>query len=193
MKINNIIKICTKSGILAVYDGKGGEQWISDSKGLYLISNLPSFTPEELATLYGISEKQFNKMSVRTEPALPAFIDFSDHSEHEEQIDSYRIYFIDSGKIIEPYKTSHGVLFLNTVYLSPFADMDIELYLRTTVTGQPFFCVKQGLNLFAVISPEKMLTEDFIVKFEDFAFNCKDTFCDISHLTKEDEDAQQKF
>ena len=70
-----------------------------------------------------------------------------------------------NGIELEPLKTSQGIMYINTRYLEPFADIETgyEIYERTRTDGMLYFAIKSGLILRGVVLPsfgdEKFIKE----------------------------------
>ena len=76
---------------------------------------------------------------------------------------------------MRPYKTEAGVLCLVGSYLEPLRDeMEArEVYLRYTKDGKPYFAVKVGMLLYAIVMPAKGISFEFVEKLGEMYEMCK--------------------
>ena len=76
---------------------------------------------------------------------------------------------------MRPYKTEAGVICLVGSYLEPLRDeMEArEVYLRYTKDGKPYFAVKVGMLLYAIVMPAKGISFEFVDKLGEMYEMCK--------------------
>lgn len=173
MEIKKIINLCKKSGQLGIYENEG-KQWITDGYALYPLFNMPLFTEETICAAYDISAKKAEKMHITFNLTLPAMFDYSDDIEKETECKRGSPLF--NGLV--PITTSHGIEFLQSKYLTPFADADdnmLFIYERTATTGRNYFVVKDGLMLVGIILPYDCINEDFVNNIKDLYQQCEIT------------------
>ena len=83
----------------------------------------------------------------------------------ENLLERSKISICLNGIELEPLKTSQGIMYINTRYLEPFADIETgyEIYERTRTDGMLYFAIKSGLILCGVVLPsfgdEKLIKE----------------------------------
>lgn len=83
----------------------------------------------------------------------------------ENLLERSKITICLNGIELEPLKTSQGIMYINTRYLEPFADIETgyEIYERTRKDGMVYFAIKSGLILCGIVCPifgdEKFIKE----------------------------------
>lgn len=83
----------------------------------------------------------------------------------ENLLERSKISICLNGIELEPLKTSQGIMYINTRYLEPFADIETgyEIYERTRKDGMVYFAIKSGLILCGIVLPsfgdEKFIKE----------------------------------
>ena len=173
MKVKKIVDICKKTGILYLYIAEG-MQYISDSKAIYPLYDMPDFSTDTLCKAYDIDDKKAEKMLISTCFGLPEGVCLKDVIDAEEMPEGTKVRLNIHGMELLPLITSHGVEFVNTKYLSPLGNNDeIEFYERTTTKGETYFAVKRGLILLCAITPEKIVTEDFTEELKTLTRMCE--------------------
>lgn len=159
MKIKSIAAICKKNKNIAIFerysnDGDILTQYIGDGSAVYPVVGLPQLDKESLLTIFDVPEKDRDNYFVKTLGA-PAGISFEDTDETERHVEREGISIIYSGRTLKPIRTTRGLVFIESRYLSPVADvLDVlELYERRTAEGTPYIVAKAGFLLQAVIMP----------------------------------------
>lgn len=92
-------------------------------------------------------------------------IDVEDCSADETPAEMWDISIIYDGKVMLPISTAEGLMFIDRVYLNPFADMPNEtmaLALRKDIKGTPYFAVKFGMITYSFICAYEIVDEDFV-------------------------------
>ena len=192
MKIKKLIDICKKTGNIFLYD-TGESRWISDGHAIYDITELPAFDETTLCNTFDINEKQAAKINFRNETALPKNICFDDVCESEVVAERGPMWLSHAGTGNIPFKTSQGVVFIESKYLLPLSDVSapmLELYERTTENGNIYFAVKTGLILLAVITPFDVVTAEFVDKLRDLTKLCEVALSNKSTAKTENNDSQ---
>lgn len=97
-------------------------------------------------TIFDVPEKDRDNYFVKT-LGVPAGISFEDTDETERHVEREGISIIYSGRTLKPIRTTRGLVFIESRYLSPVADvLDVlELYERRTAEG-----VREGTRLDAM-------------------------------------------
>lgn len=162
MKIKSIAAICKKNKNIAIFerysdDGDILTQYIGDGSAVYPVVGLPQLDKESLLTIFDVPEKDRDNYFVKT-LGVPAGISFEDTDETERHVEREGISIIYSGRTLKPIRTTRGLVFIESRYLSPVADvLDVlELYERRTAEGAPYIVAKAGFLLQAVIIPHQI-------------------------------------
>lgn len=165
MKIKSIAAICKKNKNIAIFerysdDGDILTQYIGDGSAVYPVVGLPQLDKESLLTIFDVPEKDRDNYFVKT-LGVPAGISFEDTDETERHVEREGISIIYSGRTLKPIRTTRGLVFIESRYLSPVADvLDVlELYERRTAEGTPYIVAKAGFLLQAVIMPYDVINQ----------------------------------
>lgn len=175
MKIKKIIDICKKSGRCYIFSGEN-TQWLSDGAAFYPLYNVPIFDEETLCRTFDITEKQQQKIMFKQEYRLPSPYCFDDFLRSEVMCDLSPVIIGGGTNGIIACKTSQGVMFLDKKYLAPLedtADGMLEIYERTTETGQTYFVAKSGFMLLALIMPYDAIDEMFVKQLKALCDQCE--------------------
>ena len=130
MKIKSIAQICKKSKtVFLLEDYENGNQWIGDGQAFYPVTGLPQLDEESIFTIFDIPEKQQDKWSFNN-TAMPGHISFEDTDPGEAHIDKYGLQVVYHGRQLKSCLTRHGIEFIDSLYLSPLANVmeTVELY-----------------------------------------------------------------
>lgn len=173
MKIKSIAAICKKNKNIAIFerysdDGDILTQYIGDGSAVYPVVGLPQLDKESLLTIFDVPEKDRDNYFVKT-LGVPAGISFEDTDETERHVEREGISIIYSGRTLKPIRTTRGLVFIESRYLSPVADvLDVlELYERRTAEGTPYIVAKAGFLLQAVIMPYDVINQQFVESLQD--------------------------
>jgi hypothetical protein len=178
MKIKTIAAICKKSECLYLYDKTGSNgyvsQWVGDGMAIYPIVNIPYMETDNVCTIFEFTEKQLEKFLIR-HTEVPEGICIDDTDRTEINLSNENLSIAYAGRILKPLQTSKGLVFIDSKYLSPLADIwnIMELYERTTQSGQTYIAAKAGFILYAVIMPYNALNETFVTQVEKLARQCR--------------------
>ncbi|MEG1550639.1 MAG: hypothetical protein RR355_00030 [Oscillospiraceae bacterium] len=161
MKINAIAGICKKSGTILRVEKKDGT-WIGNGQALYFVPDLKNLDTNGIFTVFGINEKQREKIIFKNITTKIDLSDFADESV-EEKIDEINIGINTNGKNLKVIKTDLNINFINSKYLSPVSDIieTMELKLRTMPDETQYIVVKNGMMIEAVIMPYNCINEKF--------------------------------
>lgn len=153
MKIKKAISICEGSGQLYLYDTETGDQWVSNGPAAYRMEGSPQLTVEQLCNLYDITGKKLEKVFVKQEPA-PESICWEDACYEFDAVGANMILTID-GHEIQPIFLKEGIIGLDTQYLGPITAKEQfrRIVVRYRSSGIPYFAIKDGLIVQAIIFP----------------------------------------
>ena len=178
MKIKSIAAICKKNKNIAIFerysdDGDTLTQYIGDGSAVYPVIGLPPLDAESLLTIFDVPEKDRDNYFVKT-LGVPAGISFEDIDETERHVEREGISIIYSGRTLKPIRTTRGLVFIESRYLSPVADvLDVlELYERRTAEGAPCIVAKAGFLLQAVIMPCDVISAQFVQRLQELTRQC---------------------
>ena len=169
MKIEKIINLCKRCGHIRILKNEG-VQWITDGAAVYPLFGCPEFDETSFCSAYDISDE---KTQITFEK-LPRCFDFGDNIEKETECERGSAIF---GALV-PITTSHGIEFIKSKYLAPFADSDdnmLRIYERTNAAGMTYFAIKDGLMLVGLIMPYDCIDENFVKRLKDLAEQCEIT------------------
>jgi len=178
MKIKNIAAICKKRKRVKLFkkynsDGDLLAQYISDGAAAYPVCGLPELDEEGVLTIFDVPEIDREKWYVECDP-IPDGINLTDTDENESPVKNSNFSIVFDGKILKPISTRRGMIFIDSRYLSPLADvLDVlELYERATPSGTPYIAAKAGLLLQAAIMPRNVINADFVEQLQELARQC---------------------
>lgn len=196
MKIKSIAAICKKNKNIAIFerysdDGDILTQYIGDGSAVYPVVGLPQLDKESLLTIFDVPEKDRDNYFVKT-LGVPAGISFEDTDETERHVEREGISIIYSGRTLKPIRTTHGLVFIESRYLSPVADvLDVlELYERRTAEGAPYIVAKAGFLLQAVIMPYDVINQQFVESLQDLTRECEFS---LSEKERREREARDRF
>lgn len=172
MKIKKIINLCKNAHSLSLFaDDERNMQWISDGVGFYPLQCCPVFDEDSFCYTYDITDTQRDKIIFRINEPLPKQYDFSDFDEFETEIIKMPLSVSYSSYSVIAFKTEHGIEFINSAHLLPFADYDskeLRFTLRINKAGQAYFAVKNGFMLIGIIQTINMIDRSFIKELNAF-------------------------
>ena len=193
MKIKSIAAICKKNKNIAIFerysdDGDILTQYIGDGSAVYPV---PQLDKESLLTIFDVPEKDRDNYFVKT-LGVPAGISFEDTDETERHVEREGISIIYSGRTLKPIRTTRGLVFIESRYLSPVADvLDVlELYERRTAEGTPYIVAKAGFLLQAVIMPYDVINQQFVESLQDLTRECEFS---LSEKERREREARDRF
>lgn len=174
MKIKKIVDICRHEGVARISKGSNGTQWLSCGYACYPLYEIPELSEEEFFTIFDFSPKQReDTLFERTE--FPMYLSTRDFYEDEELCERLSPNIPFGSKLLIPFSTLSGIKFLDSEYLAPLADeiKNIEVYERTPKNGEPYFAVKVGMSLRALIMPFNAVNKPFVDNIEKIYFLCQ--------------------
>ncbi|MEI3580631.1 MAG: hypothetical protein V8Q30_11980 [Acutalibacteraceae bacterium] len=196
MKIKSIAAICKKNKNIAIFerysdDGDILTQYIGDGSAVYPVVGLPQLDKESLLTIFDVPEKDRDNYFVKA-LGVPAGISFEDTDETERHVEREGISIIYSGRTLKPIRTTRGLVFIESRYLSPVADvLDVlELYERRTAEGTPYIVAKAGFLLQAVIMPYDVINQQFVESLQDLTRECEFS---LSEKERREREARDRF
>lgn len=179
MKIKSIAAICKKSKSVLLCDmpeyNGSIDQWVGDGSALYPLHNIPYMGTENICTIFEFTDNDMEKSFIR-HCNVPAEINFHDIDPKERIINPPKMSIVCSGLVLKPLQTSQGLVFIDSKYLSPLADINfraLELYERVTKSGQIYIAAKNGLLLLAIIMPLDTINDIFLEQIETLARECR--------------------
>lgn len=175
MKISKIAKLCRNTKLVCTTITEAG-LWIGNSKATYFVPEFMNMDNDGIALAFGLDERQKEKV-VFTNVDMNEF-NLQDIDPAESLCVPIGFDFWEDGNILRPYKTEAGVLCLAGDYLEPLQDKTEmrEIYLRYTKEGKPYFAVKVGMIIYAIIAPAKGgISSEFVNKLGEMYEMCKAT------------------
>lgn len=196
MKLKKVAALCKQSRAFRLYDRISGSgeitQWLGDASAAYPLDGLPILDEESLCAVFDITEKQRENMLFRHEP-LPEAIDVDDTAPHDLIIRESDLSVTYGGSGLKPLKTSNGITFIQSKYLSPLEDVIdmVQLYERTTPQGGSYIVAKTGFLIAAVIFPYSVISEKFVDEVEELARQCRRALLETRGLHSPEERAER--
>ena len=173
MIIKKIIDLCKAENMMQIIEGAGGIQWISDGFAFYPLHGIPRFEDEdEICRTFDISEKKKDKMDFRFS-GIGGFPYSFEDTEVEDICETAPLDLRD-GTI--PFFVGEEILFMKRKYMLPLMDAPedmIAVFARRTASGRPYFAIKCGLMLKAVVMPCRALDELTVRNIEIMAQRCR--------------------
>lgn len=172
MKISKIAKLCKDAKLVCMTSTEAG-LWIGNGNAVYFVPEFTNMDCDGIALAFGIDEKKREK--IRFANMVMDFFNLQDIDPAESLCEPMGFDFWQEGDILRPYKTEAGVLCLVGGYLEPLRD-EIEareVYLRYTKDGAPYFAVKVGMLLYAIVMPAKGISFEFVKKLGEMYEMCK--------------------
>ena len=163
MKIKQVESLLKKTKYIVLYNDGDKSQWVSNGAAAYPLHNMPWLDEDTLFTILDVASDSRDKYTFQSAELSSARFDFDDVSPNEKVLNRDMIQLCMDGREVEPLKTTHGIIFLDTQFLKPFTDeQSVELYERYTESGETYIVVKSGLLLLGVIMPMKVLNDTFV-------------------------------
>ncbi len=174
MKLKSVATICKERKMVSLYFGKSG-QYIGNEAAFYLVPEKLELDQDNVLIIFDIPKDKQNCWMVEESP-LPKNISIADVLEGEEQalIYPFDIYYHENTYRI--IKDQEGIAVINTKYLAPLTDNEIELsyYIRRSLEGREYIAVKSGLMLQAVITASNLnlFNQNFLDNLRDLQREC---------------------
>lgn len=187
MKIKKIVDICRHEGVARISKDTRGIQWLSCGYACYPLYEIPELSEDNFFTIFDFSPKQReDTLFERTEH--PMALSTSDFYDDEELCERLTPNIPFGSKLLIPFSTLSGIKFLDSEFLAPLADeiKNVAVYERTPRNGEPYFAVKVGMSLRALIMPFNAVNKPFVENIEKIYSLCKNAL-----YKKEAEEARQ--
>ncbi len=180
MIIKHIAKICRESNILAVHHTDNGEQWIGNDIAMYNIPELPTMTKEQVANIFGYSDKVKNRLLMRDDLPESAASLFVDYFKNEVCIEQPPEDIALRGGVYKMFECAGMIFLVNASYLKPIEDIEDEIVYFMRYSGnRPILCAKRGLIAVAIICPVNLPREtidEYCAKLGEIAWKLKEQY-----------------
>ncbi len=182
MKIKKIVDMCRHEGVVRIYDGEDGTQWISNGYACYPLYDVPELSEDEFFTVFDFSAKQRDE-TIFQRADLPESVSFNDSDATERLCEKLTPSIPYGSRLLIPYKTVRGIKFLDAEYLDPLIGESgaSEVFERVNKKGEPYFAIKVGMCLRAIVMPFKAVNKTFVENIEQIWTLCR------ASLEREDE------
>lgn len=190
MKIPAIWSILKKKKSLRICHIGENEQYVTDGVVCYNISCLPKITPEQLLTIMGVPEDKMSEYhidySTECEEVIRGPIE---NGWSDVMLERSKLCITYMGGTYEPLHTSKGVIFIDFKFLKPFDGVEYDLYERHSIRNNTStIAIKAGFLLLGIISPVKIISEDFC----ESLFSITNSLCGKFDYKQEDENCEQQ-
>lgn len=174
MKLKSVATLCKERKMVSLYSGKSG-QYIGNETAFYLVPEKLELDQDNVLIIFDIPKDKQSCWMVE-ETSLPENISTADVLEGEEQAVIYQFDVCCYENTYRIIKDQEGIAVINTKYLAPLTDNEIELsyYIRRSVEGQEYIAVKSGLMLQAVITASNLnlFDQNFLDNLRDLQREC---------------------
>lgn len=172
MKLKSVAAICKERKMVSLYFGKSG-QYIGNETAFYLVPEKLELDQDNVLIIFDIPKDKQNCWMVEESP-LPKNISIADVLEGEEQALIYPFDIYCHENTYRIIKDQEGIAAINTKYLAPLIDNEIELsyYIRRSIEGREYIAVKSGLMLQAVIAASNLFDQNFLDNLRDLQREC---------------------
>ena len=163
MKIKKVVDICRREGVARIYEDANDTQWLSCGFACYPLYEVPTLSEDEFFTIFDFTEKQ-REETIFERAEFPENLSTSDSYPDEILCGKLSPNIPFGSKMLIPFKTISGIKFLDSEYLAPFAGEinNIDVYERISAKGEPYFAVKIGMCLRAIIMPFNAVNRSFV-------------------------------
>lgn len=172
MKIKKVVDICRREGVARIYEDASGTQWLSCGYACYPLYEVPELSEDEFFTIFDFTEKQRNE-TIFERAEFPANFSTSDFFASDLLCEKLTPNIPFGSRLLIPFCAVGGIKFLDSEYLVPFAGESIEVYERIPEKGEPYFVVKVGMCLRAIIMPFNAVNKTFVDNIEKIYSLCK--------------------
>ena len=174
MKIKKVVDICRREGVARIYEGANDTQWLSCGYACYPLYEVPELSEDEFFTIFDFTEKQRNE-TIFERSAFPSHLSTSDFIPSDQLCEQLSPNIPFGSRLLIPFSTASGIKFLDSEYLAPFAGEinNIEVYERISKNGDPYFVVKIGMCLRAIIMPFNAVNKVFVDNIEKIYSLCR--------------------
>ena len=185
MKIKKIVNICRREGVARIYVDANETQWLSCGYACYPLYEVPELSEDEFFTVFDFTDKQRDE-TIFERVAFPTSLSISDSYPGETLCEKLSPNIPSGSRLLIPFSTVGGIKFLDSEYLAPLAGESIEVYERIPEKGEPYFAVKVGMCLRAIIMPFNAVNKPFVDNIAKIYALCKNAL-----LKKESEEDYQ--
>lgn len=181
MKIKKIVDMCRREGVVKIYDGEDDTQWISNGYACYPLYDVPELSEDEFFTVFDFSAKQRDE-TIFQRADLPESVSFNDVDATERLCEKLTPSIPYGSRLLIPYETVRGIKFLDAEYLDPLIGESgaSEVFERVNKKGEPYFAIKVGMCLRAIVTPFNAVNRSFVDNIEKIYSLCR------ASLDKED-------
>ena len=174
MKIKKIVDICRREGVAKIYEDSNEVQWLSCGYACYPLYEVPELSEDEFFTIFDFSAKQ-REETIFERAEFPSSLSTLDTVPYEILCKKLSPNIPFGSRLLIPFDAVGGIKFLDSEYLAPFADEsnDVEIYKRLSGNGEPYFAVKIGMCLRAIIMPFNAVNKSFVDNIEKIYALCK--------------------
>lgn len=175
MKIKKVVDICRREGVARIYKDEKDTQWLSCGYACYPLYEVPELSEDEFFTVFDFTAKQRNETIFEC-AVFPSSLSTWDSYPGEIRCEKLSPNIPFGSRLLIPFSTVGGIKFLDSEYLAPFAGEtnDIEVYERIQKNGEPYFAVKIGMCLRAIIMPFNAVNKSFVDNIAKIYSLCKD-------------------
>ena len=185
MKIKKIVNICRREGVARIYVDANDTQWLSFGYACYPLYEVPELSEDEFFTVFDFTDKQ-REETIFERVAFPSSLSIADSYPGETLCEKLSPNIPSGSRLLIPFSTVGGIKFLDSEYLAPLAGESIEVYERIPEKGEPYFAVKVGMCLRAIIMPFNAVNKPFVDNIAKIYALCKNAL-----LKKESEEDYQ--
>ena len=164
MKLSALAAIVKESGHCCRITAANGRQFISTGYGVYNMDGYPrAQNKEELAAMLGISSKKMESIFFDEKTAennIVYGVSLADDPDYEEPVDKLSTRIVVSGEEHIALRHPDGTIgFIRTAQLGPVESELTKEYAAICVRweswrdGKPFYAIKDGMYLRAIILP----------------------------------------
>lgn len=152
MNIAKIKKRCEASRMWIIIDADDGNQWLSDGANSYAIVGI-RLREEFIQDVFGLSDKQMDKMIVRTEKRAGALYR-TGTSVYGEELEELRTVWAYEQKIVA-LRNGDGILYIpeDAILAACGKDYYVNFYLAHDRDGKLLVAVYRGMFCEALLSP----------------------------------------
>jgi hypothetical protein len=182
--------------VARIYEDANDTQWLSNGYACYPLYEVPELSEDEFFTIFDFTEKQ-REETIFERAEFPKNLSTSDFIPGDQLCEKLSPNIPFSSRLLIPFSTPMGIKFLDSEYLAPFAGEinNIEVYERISANGEPYFVVKIGMCLRAIIMPFNAVNKSFVDNIEKICSLCKNALykketekvCQIGAFDGEDE------
>ncbi len=141
---------------------------------MYPLHNMPILNKQNIFTIFDVPDSKRNDYTFR-EAAMPEGYCFEDNGDYERMLDQEGIFITRMGVTLQPLRTSQGLVFIDTDYLKPAANVKdtMELYERLTASGRPYIAIKNGMLLIGIVEINDVIDKKFVEQMETLTKQCQ--------------------